>query len=202
MRKKLRKAEWLLFLLFIFSGCTSMNSYYPISDHPMVKIGDLKQNPHPQSIEVSYEFQSNGKFASNITEKYRPFVMHVFRESGLFSSVNQSGTPSQTRAEIVMNNAVDSMGGAYAAGFFSGLTLGTIGTKVTDKYLFTAKFRNSTGETATKEYKYGITSTSGLIHGGVNGVEPKTNTDDAFKAVLEQFIYSWLRDLQQQGSLN
>ena len=201
MMKNFGKGGWVLFLLLIFSGCTHLRAYYPVSDYPVISIADLKPNRNPVSVEVSFEFQSNGKFASNITEKYRPFVLHVFRESGLFSSVKSSGTPSQVQVEIVMNNAVDSLAGAYAAGMFSGLTFGAVGTKITDPYIFTAKFRNPAGETVTKEYKYGITSTSGLIHGGVKGVEPKNSTEDAFRAVLEQFIFSWLKDLQQQGNL-
>lgn len=201
MKKNFWKGGWVFFLLLIFSGCTHLKAYYPVSEYPVVSTADLKPNHNPVSVEVSFEFQSRGKFASNITEKYRPFVMHVFNESGLFSSINPNGTPSQVQVEIVMNNAVDSMAGAYAAGLFEGLTLGTIGTKVTDPYIFTAKFRNPQGETLTKEYKYGITSASGLIRGGVSGVEPRNSTEDAFRAVLEQFILSWLKDLQQQGNL-
>jgi hypothetical protein len=201
MIKNFWKGGWVVFLLLIFSGCTHLKGYYPVSEYPVVSAADLKRNSNPVPIEVSFEFQSNGKFAPDVTEKYRPYVMHVFHESGLFSSVNPSGTPSQVQVEIVMNNAVDSMAGAYAAGLFEGLTLGAIGTKVTDPYIFTAKFRNPSGETITKEYKYGITSASGLIRGGVSGVEPKSSVEDAFRATLEQFILSWLKDLQQQGNL-
>ena len=200
MRKNFEKGGWVVFLLLIFSGCTHLKGYYPVSEYPVVSAADLKRNSNPVPIEVSFEFQSNGKFAPDVTEKYRPYVMHVFHESGLFSSVNPSGTPSQVQVEIVMNNTFN-LGGAYAAGFFSGLTLGTVGTKITDQYLITAKFRNVTGETSDKEYRYGITSTSGLIHGGVSGVEAKSSVEDAFRATLEQFILFWLKDLQQQGNL-
>lgn len=191
----------MFILLNTTTGCGTIKKYYMIQDHPKIIYTDIKPIEKAPTVEVFFEFQSNGQFSAGVTERYRPQVMSVLKKSELFSSVNTGGIPSDANMNIIINNVYGSLGGAMVSGCISGLTLSFLGSKVTDNYVIESSYTLAGESPVSKQYKYGITSTSGLIVTGVEGVEPKKTTQDAFNEMVEQFILQWLSDLQQQGHL-
>lgn len=201
MLKVISRLSISLILLCLFAACTSIKSYYPIQNHAKVSFSDLQENSNPQSVQLSFQFQRNGSELSRVSLKYSPTITRLLRQSNLFSEVNDSGIRSETLIEITMNNHFDSLAGAAGQGVLSGLTLGTVGTKVTDNYAITATYHSLSRNAVVNKYDYALTSTSGLIKGSVEDVEPKKSIEAAINTILEQFIVFWLKDLQEQGFL-
>jgi hypothetical protein len=192
-------------LLCVFScciGCMSIKSYYPIYEHPKHTLSSLKPLPVKPTIEFTFDFQTNGVSASGVTNKWSPYFVQVLEGTKLFSRINPKGTPSDYTLYIQMNNVCDSLGGAYAQGFMSGLTFGTVGTKVTDNYVVKAHLQNNAGQTVKKEYSYGLVSTSGLIKGDVKNATEYKTLDEAFKEIIDQIVYHWLLDMEKETSFN
>lgn len=196
------KAVAAAVLLAAVTGCTSMRSYYPIVSHPAIPAPELAPNPAKPSVALTWEFQTNGNPINGITRRHASRVVKTLEQSGAFSRVNNAGTPSDLTLTLTMNNVVESFVGAYTQGFLSGLTLGLIGTKVTDHYKCTATLGRTNGTGTQKEYAYDIVSTSGLIVSGVADVAPQKNPDAAFNTVLDQFILKSLEDFSRNGSLD
>jgi len=167
--------------------------------HPKVSDGSAGRDNAGPSVVVRWEFQRNGKPLGAVTRKWASHVRRVVRDSGDFSGVVSSG--ADCTLHLTMNNVVDSYAGAIGQGVLSGLTLGLIGTKVTDNYVCTATLTKN-GESAAKEYKYGLISTSGLIVSGVEGVEARGRIDDAFEEILDQFLLKCVADFRKDGSIS
>ena len=183
------------------AGCTNIRSYYPIVPHSEVSCPSTQEAGNKPTVALRWEFQTDGKPRQAVTDKWAPHVKGVLSKIGVFSQVNTSGEPSDYTLNVTMNNVVDSYAGAIAQGVLSGLTLGLIGTKVTDVYACTAILTSQSGKGTTVEYKYGVTSTSGLIVSGVEGVLPRKQLDDAFTVILDQFLFKSITDLQKDGRL-
>lgn len=207
MRKKSRPfavcwtIAFMVLVLVNTSGCTKIQNYYPVVPHPKLSAITTPLNGNKPSVALQFEFQNNGIPIQSVTQKWSPHVHAVIEKTGVFSLVNNFGMPSDCSLRVIMNNIIDSLAGAYAQGFLSGLTLGFIGTKVTDNYVCTATLIQKTSKPLTKEYRYMLTSTSGLITSGVDGVTPHKTLDSAFGEMLDQFLFKCLFDLQKEGGL-
>jgi formaldehyde-activating enzyme involved in methanogenesis len=128
-------------------------------------------------------------------------VKEVITKTNTFSMVETSGAPTDYTLKVIMNNVYDATDGALAKGVASGLTFGLIGVKVTDNYVCTATLTQKSGKEVAKDYKYAITSTSGLIVSGVEGVPPKERIEDAFSDILDHFLLKCVSDFQKDGNL-
>lgn len=67
-------------------GCLRVRSYVD-PKLPPVSFGDLHKCASPQPLEISSEFQINGKSNPSATEALRPQVVHALSGSRLFSTV-------------------------------------------------------------------------------------------------------------------
>jgi hypothetical protein len=193
----------MLLAMLVTSGCTSIENYYPVVNHPKLGLADLAPQTNKPTVELTFEFLSRGKPAPAVALKWQPHVIQFLDDTHLFAKVNPAGIPSDLSLHVQMNNVVSSMGmgGAVMQGIFSGLTFGLIGTKVTDNYDITARLEGKAGEPVQKAYHYGLTSTTGLIKGSVPKVEPYKNDEAAFQEVMDQFLWEWLKDLQKENRL-
>jgi hypothetical protein len=194
---------WILILVLLvagMTGCTSIQNYYPIVPHSKVfGVSDQKISVGP-SVAVQWEFLRNGKPLDTVTRKWAAHVETVIRNAGVFSRVVIFATPTDYTLLLTMNNVVDSYAGAIVGGLLEGLTFGLIGSKVTDDYVCTATLTKN-GKSATKEYMYGLTSTSGLIVSGVEGVESHKQMDDAFTEIIDQFLLKSIADFRKDGNI-
>jgi hypothetical protein len=193
----------LLTTLLATSGCTSIENYYPVVNHPKISLTDLAPQTNKPTVELTFGFLSRGKPAPAVTQKWQPHVVQFLDNTHLFAKVNPAGTASDLSMSLQMDNAVGAgtMGGAVLQGVFSGLTFGLIGTQVTDHYVITTSLESKAGAPVKKEYRCGLTSTSGLITGSVPKVEAYKNDDAAFQEMLDQTLFEWLKDLQKEKRL-
>lgn len=81
-----------------------------------------------------------------------------------------------------------------AKGIGTGLTLGLVGSTVTDGYVFTATFTPLGKVSVTKEYRHAIHTTIGA-KSGPPGLQPMS-PQEAFDHVLEELILRLLLDLR------
>ena len=192
------------------TGCTGIENYYPI--HSLSVPSEIVGRSAPESspsVSVAFEFQTNGNLNRAVTSKYRQHVIRIIEQSKLFtsvqsklfSSVSDRQSNAQAVMRIAMNNVYDSLAGAVAAGFISGITLGLIGSSVTDNYVFEARYQSQDKEPFVQNYTAAVTSTSGLIVLGVDGVNPMRTPGEAVTEILERVIKTWLLDIQRGGHL-
>lgn len=204
MRRKMPTLFYIVFFGAVFaitSGCTTIRSYYPIVPNaglPDVSLQNISKKP---SITLQWDFQRNGKTIQAVTDMWSNHVNEVIVKTNTFSKVETSGAPTDYTLKVIMNNVYDSTAGELAKGVASGLTLGLIGVKVTDNYVCSATLTQKSGKEIAKDYKYAITSTSGLIVSGVEGVPPKEKIEDAFGNILDHFLLKSISDFQKDGNL-
>lgn len=204
MKRKIPTLFYIIFFGAVFavtSGCTTIRSYYPIVPNaglPDVSRQNISNKP---SITLQWDFQRNGASLQAVTDMWSNHVKEVIAKTNAFSKVETSGAPTDYTLKVIMNNIYDSTAGALAQGVVSGLTLGLIGVKVTDNYVCTATLTQKNGKEVAKDYKYAITSTSGLIVSGVEGVPPKEKIEDAFSDILDHFLLLSISDFQKDGNL-
>jgi hypothetical protein len=187
-------------LVLALSGCLGIRSYHPLyGDRALVEQqrgGELQE-----SIAVAFEFRSRGAPSRALTEQYRETVISIVRECDVFSAVRRADSPADLSVSIVVNNAVDSLVGPLAQGLLSELTLGFIGTSVTDGYVISADFRKGAADVRSATYRYAVVTRSGLLKPGAGTSAEYHTFDDAFRDVLRHFTREWLADLQRAGAI-
>jgi len=203
---KLRGSNLLLCLTMLIMVVTSMGcatkGYYAVQSHPRMDFAaDAQPAATAPTVEVIYEFKSNGVYSSIITQKYRWHVMDAVKKTGLFSKVNEEGVASDIKMVISMNNVLDGIGGAIMAGCMEGCTFGIVGSKVTDNYEIDSTYTPKGKDALPMKYNYGITATSGWLGTTVEGGTNLATSDDAFYDILNQLILKWTADLKEKGVL-
>ena len=181
-----------ILILILLSGCTS--SYVDPALHK-VDYKDIVRIQEPISVHLSVEFQINGTFHEKNSKLLFPKVERFFKSTGIFEHIENN--PPLT---ITLNNVGD-IGSAAAKGFVTGLTLGLVGSGVTDGYVMTAIYIPNTDKKEFKgTYNHAIYSTIGL-KGGPENLEALPLME-AFDRVLEDMLLNFLGDLQDQGYLS
>ena len=163
---------------------------------PKVAYDDVTKRPQPLQLKLSVEFQRNGQPFPNADAMLRDNAERVLRASGVIVPVASS---PEGEIRIVVNNIAD-MGDAVAKGFGSGLTLGLVGTTVTDAYQMEVTLTSS-GKTIRRDnVKHALHTAIGntTFPEGTEVLEPAT----AFGRVVEQMLLRVLRDMQQSGDLS
>jgi hypothetical protein len=97
---------------------------------------------------------------------------------------------------VQMDNVGD-LGKAVGKGFVTGLTLGLVGSTVTDGYVMKSSYSANDGRKSEHEYQHAIHS---LIGAGSTpeGVETMSPMEAAIR-VVEDLIAQMLRDLKDEG---
>ena len=187
----------LSLLGILASGCLSTRSYVdPALGH--LAYSDLSKGGPPASVYLTVEFQTRGKKNLAATSSTYDRISTVLRSSGLFSAVQSTGSQEEARLDILMNNVGD-IGKAVSKGIGTGLTLGLVGSMVTDGYEFKATYTAPGKEPVTKVYQHALHSTIGNKQ-GPPGLKPMS-TQEAFDQVVEELVLHLLQDLQKDGTL-
>lgn len=191
----------LVVALAALTGCTGIQGYYVMEEGPPATYADLAAPADRPSVRVVFQFQSNGSTSDLISNRYRPQVERVLRQTGLFREVRSDAAPTDAELRIVMNNRREGIGGAVAQGVFSGLTFGLIGTRVSDHYVFEASYARAGGPPIARSSERELVSTSGLIKRGVSDVPNRGSVDRALEIMIEQELLGFLDALAEQGTL-
>lgn len=166
------------------SGCLSMNTYVD------PQYSDLSFASVELSTDTAYnlktELLTNGKPNARGSKTMMEVAEKVFTKGGISLDENAPGL------NISCDNVAD-MGDAAAKGFGTGLTLGMMGSTVTDGYECTFTLDSEDGEMA-KTYKHALHSTIGNADAPIENVEA-VSPIIGFEHMLEDLVIKFLMDI-------
>lgn len=177
------------------TGCLSMKSYV---DPALPRIGkaDIAAPATPRPVQVAVEFRSKGSANAAATAEVAPRVVAVASGSGLFSSVTRDAAGADAGLlTVVIDNVPLEGENAAAEGFGTGLTLGAVGSMVTDAYVTTITYSRG-GETTSTEVRHALHTTIGN-HAGPEGLTAVTPVE-AVHQVIDQIVWNGLDQLADQ----
>lgn len=178
------------------SGCLSMKSYVDPALPKVVK-SDLVPASQPKPVQVLFEFRSKGVANAAATSELRPRIVAVAAESGLFSGVGAAGSAPDGGVLKVLIDNVAITDNAAAKGFGTGLTLGLVGSMVTDGYVCTMTYSRD-GRVSETTVKHALHSTIGN-KAGPEGLTPMT-PKDAVQIIMDQLTWNGLKQLSAQDA--
>jgi hypothetical protein len=150
-------------------------------------------------VALTVAFHRNGEPATLGTSTATKTVRGVVEKSNLFPSLLDRPQGGADQLDIVLDNVGDT-GDAAGQGALTGLTFGAKGSKVTDGYILTAKFRGAGKPGVTKVYRHAIHSTIGNADGPA-GLVAEESLRAAFDKVVEGLVLNLLLDLQKEEQI-
>lgn len=182
----------LLSCAVVLSGCLTMNSYVDPA-LPHVAKADIVAPATPRPVQVAVEFRTKGSANAAATAEVQPRVIAVASESGLFSAVSREAAGAGAGLlTVVIDNVPLEGENAAAEGFGTGLTLGAVGSMVTDAYVGTVTYSRA-GETTSVNVRHAIHTTIGN-HGGPAGLTAVT-PQEAVHQAIDQIVWNGLDQL-------
>lgn len=191
----LRRTTTLTLALFcaLTTGCISPRSFVDPS-FPMGRYENVERLPQPLPLRVVVAFERNGTPFPRAEPELRDITERTLRGSGvIFPNGDAEG-----EIRVVVNNVAD-RAAAVAQGAGTGLTLGLVGTTVTDAYEMSVAVTYR-GRTVTRT---GLKHALRTAIGNTSlppGVEA-TTTSIAFARVVEAMLLRALADMQRSGDL-
>jgi len=195
--KRVSRLLALVFVGVLLSACVP--TMYVDQTLPPASKADVAMKATPQPIQLLYEFQTRGSANARATESTRERVFNVVKDSGLFSTVSAEPQANQHRLTVVINN-VPITQDAVSKGVGVGLTFGLVGAVVTDGYDCKAVLTVPGAQPVTLEYKHAIHSTLGNTAPPA-GLTPEPSPRDAVTKLLNQLMWSIMRDLSKSDVL-
>lgn len=178
------------------SGCLSARMYVDPA-LPVVGSEDFSAPVEPQSANVLFEFRTKGNANARATQETRLIALEAVRTSGLFSDVVDGGAgPADGQLRIVIDN-VPVTDNAVAKGVGTGLTMGLVGSMVTDGYVCTARYTRD-GVTTEATVEHALHTTIGN-HGGPEGLQA-VPVQQAIETVVSQLVLNALNRLEDDGA--
>jgi len=185
----------LIIVMSSLVGCVSIKSYVDPT-YSRATYNDITRRADPYKWRIVVEFQRNGTHLPKADSELMGNVERVVRASGM-AIPSPEGSSGQLK--VVVNNIAD-MGTARAKGFGTGLTLGLVGSTISDYYEMEAELSMNGKIIRRSAYKHALHSTVGNASGpqGVEAMSPSAS----FSKVIEQLMLNFLKDLQQSGDLS
>jgi hypothetical protein len=176
-------------LMLLLSGCMMPRSYVDPS-YSRASYSDITRRSEPYRLEIITEFQRNGARYPKGDQILKSHVDRVVRATSFAIPVTEN---AEGTLFITVNNFGD-RGEAAAKGFGTGLTLGLIGSTVTDYYEMKAEFTLRGAKIKEGTYQHAIHTTIGN-KSGPPGLAPKLPME-AFDDVLENLILRLIIDIE------
>jgi hypothetical protein len=181
----------------MMTGCISMKQYVDPT-LPKVAVGDLKPADVKQSVQLFFEFQSNGVSNAKATEAVKPMLINDLKQSNLFTDVVVAPATADRKLFVTINNFPVTKDAA-SKGFMTGLTFGLAGTMVTDGYKMDAAY-DAPGQAEVKYiYQHALHSTVGNADGPA-GLTPAPK-GQAVPTIVNDLVLNLLNDLSKNGQL-
>ncbi|HLX79416.1 MAG TPA: hypothetical protein VKS43_02405 [Burkholderiales bacterium] len=195
--KRVLRLLALVVVGILLSACVP--TMYVDKTLPPASKSDVATTAAPQPVQLLYEFQTRGSANARATESTRERVFNVAKESGLFSVVSGEPQANQHRLTVVINN-VPITQDAVSKGVGVGLTFGLVGAVVTDGYECKAVLTIPGAAPVTLEYRHAIHSALGNT-APPPGLTPEPSPRDAVTKLLNQLMWSIMRDLSKSNLL-
>ena len=184
-----------LLLLISLSGCISPQSYIDPA-LPVLRAEDLPRVAQPRPVQVLFEFRTKGAPNAAATGHTKSTVMETVSASRLFSEVSETPVAGGRTLALVIDN-VPVTEDAAQKGFATGLTLGLVGTTVTDGYVCTATYSAPGAAPKTRSVKHALHTSIGNTTppAGLTAMKPA----DAIPILVRQMTLNALQALRKDG---
>jgi hypothetical protein len=180
---------------FGLTGCLSTKMYVDPA-LPVVGKAELPVVAEPAPVQVLFEFRTKGNTNASATAEIKPRVIAVVAESGLFGPLGDAAGGGVLK--VVVDNVVLT-DNAAAKGFGTGLTLGMVGSIVSDGYVCTATYSRE-GKTTEVTVKHALHTTIGN-HAGPANLKPM-EPQAAIHQVMDQMVWNALKQLADQHAFD
>lgn len=173
------------------AGCAT---HYVDGNTKEIPAAQFKKPATLHAVQFFFEFQTKSVANSRVTEMMKSRVIEQINSSGLFSAVSDSPAAEGALLSITLNN-VPLSDDAFSKGFVTGLTFGLAGSKVSDGYVCTARYRGSmTTEPIVKQARHAIHTTLGVTSEPGNAVKA-ASTSEAVTLMTRQVVSTVLNDI-------
>lgn len=193
MNKNFRAVAALLFSVVLLSGCMPKSFV-----DPGLYAGGLKTAPRvdtPTPVALTVKGFTQGRENERATEFWTRQFSKALTDSQVL--VPATGTEPPTHKLAIEMDNVGDLGAAAGKGFVTGLTLGLVGSTVTDGYVMRASFTAPNDRGSRHEYKHAIHSMIGNTS-APEGVETMSPVEAVIR-VVEDLVARMLRDLKTDG---
>ena len=180
--------------MLALSGCISPRSYVDPS-FPQATYDSVVRRREPLKLILDVTFQRSGTPFPRAQPTMEALVERTLRGSGVAIPTKDGRDGHMI---VVINNFGD-LGTAAAKGFGTGLTLGLVGSTITDFYEMSVELTVAGRTEKVAGVKGAIQSAIGNVRTPA-GVE-LTTPDLAARWIVEAMLLSTLRDLQKSGSV-
>jgi hypothetical protein len=187
--KSMIKFCLLAMFAVIFVGCLGTQTFVEPRYH-LVGYKDITPALNPTPIKLLVVAQSNGSENPKASVFWTQQVTRVLKKSRVFEP-----TLADFQGELIITvNNLGSRGTAVAKGAVTGLTLGAIGSNVTDRFIMNVEFHDASGQIFSKRYEHAIYTTVG------NSTPPPglapLGLGEALAAVSDDLVLHFIKDLQ------
>lgn len=191
---KILKVAFALLLSTLLVGCISPKSYLDPSK-PKLTYGDVKKSQEPIPLKLTTVFLRNGEIYPKANPTLLDNSSRILRATGV---IDPDGVNSVGSITITVNNIADTASAA-GKGFGTGLTLGLVGSTVSDNYELTMAINVNDRVINKSGIQNGISTAIGntSIPAGSEGLTPSL----AFQKVLEQMILQALKEIQAEYTI-
>ena len=163
---------------------------------PALRVEDLRPATQPQPVHLLYEFRTKGTPNAAATGHTKATVVDTVTKSGLFSTVSDAPVAGGRTLTLVIDN-IEVTKDAVSKGFTTGLTLGLVGSTVTDGYVCTATYSAPGAQPKTRAVNHALHTTIGNATPpeGLTGMPP----NEAIPIVVRQLTLNALQALSKEG---
>lgn len=189
----------LLVLFAVAVGLSGCASFYVDPTLPQVKAEQIKRPAAPQSTQLLVDFQTNGVSNPRAVTEVLPMVQKAVQDSGLFAEVKTEPVASRALLTVTINNVGD-MKDAAARGFATGLTLGLVGSTVTDGYVCTIRYEVPGASAFTTQVQHSLITTLGAASAPA-GLKPAASAREAVEQIVNQMVLTGMQRLSVDPAL-
>jgi hypothetical protein len=178
------------------TGCAS---YYVDGNTKEVTAAQFRRPAAPKPVQMVFEFQTKGAPNTRATDLLKAQVAEIVQTSGLFSQVSDAPVQGGGLISVTLNN-VPLSDDAFRKGFVTGLTFGLAGSTVSDGYVCTVKYLDSSSQPAiTKATRHAIHTSMGT-GGAPAGAMKADSIDAAVRLMTRQVVSSALNELSSDAA--
>ncbi|MGI9288320.1 MAG: hypothetical protein ACR2P1_23245 [Pseudomonadales bacterium] len=189
------KAALLTAIFLLLLGCMSSKSFVDPS-YAKASYDDITPVASKYPVALDVRYKKHGEPFAQGNRQARSLVESTLWTTGVFDF---SGNPAGASLKVVINNFTKSLG-TTAQGASTSLSLGALGSNVTDYYEFSINYVDSAGTRSRTEYKHALHTTVGKRKAPVEHVSPTTSAL-GFATIVEQVMLNFVKDMQDQGLL-
>ena len=182
--------------VLVLTACATPPRSYPEQSFPKSTFEQVKRSQDPLRLKLSVIFKRDGKHLKEVDKDLYDNAELVLRGTGAVmpTSQGEDGT-----IHIEVDNLVNFARG-FAKGMGNGLTMGMVGTTLTDHYIINISIVNNGKKIERNGIKHQLHTVigRGSIPDGVEFYDPQKG----FNKMVEQVILNTLMDMQGTGELS